>query len=256
MRFVHRISKGSRFNQIYIPKEMREFEVGDLVEVRLLKKNMGLFYSKNLGRISEFKEKLIKDVFSLLSEFSEILQIFVVGSFLTEKIDYNDIDLLIITKKKNENLEEKVYNALINKFNLKFHLLIVRKERFEFLKESCPLTRSMLYYCVSKEKFEITKKREVDKNHIRFLLMMPEDILEIKVEGRAFYNNLRRLLTIEKFLKEEDEDPKKINDELKSLIGDSLFFYLKNNLEIDEKMIGQLRKIIKNKLDSINKILN
>src|SRR3989338_9269341 len=52
-QFEHKISQGSRFNQIYIPKEMEEiFEVGDIVQVRLLKKKEQLHYSKTLKKLS------------------------------------------------------------------------------------------------------------------------------------------------------------------------------------------------------------
>ncbi|MBI4154761.1 hypothetical protein HY498_01605, partial [Candidatus Woesearchaeota archaeon] len=102
MKFTHKISKGGRFNQIYIPREVEQnFEVGDLVEVRLLKKKTQFYYSKTLPKLSEFKEKLIKDVFSIIEQFKEINQVFLIGSFLTQKIDYHDIDIIIINKKED-----------------------------------------------------------------------------------------------------------------------------------------------------------
>ena len=46
MKFEHKVSRGSKFNQIYIPTDKeKEFEPGDLVEVRLLKKE---FYRRLL----------------------------------------------------------------------------------------------------------------------------------------------------------------------------------------------------------------
>ena len=69
-KFIHKVSKGSRFNQIYVPKGMEiKFGIGDVVEVRLLKKKEHLYYSKNLPKLGEFKEKLIKDIFSFLNQF-------------------------------------------------------------------------------------------------------------------------------------------------------------------------------------------
>ena len=101
--FKKKVSKGSRFNQIYVPKEMEEIvEVGDLVEVRLLKKNIELYY-KNQKKIYDFKEYLIKKIFSDLQRFTEIDSVFIVGSFLYETI-YNDIDVIIIVNKERKNL--------------------------------------------------------------------------------------------------------------------------------------------------------
>ena len=54
-KFKKNVSKGSRFNQVYIPKDMESLiEVGDEVEVRLVKKSATLHYSRNLKKLSEF----------------------------------------------------------------------------------------------------------------------------------------------------------------------------------------------------------
>ena len=252
MKFIHTISKGSRHNQIYIPKEMEmNFSVGDIVQVKLVSKKIRLIYSKPLRNLSEFKEKLVLDVFSFLSQF-QIKQIFFVGSFLTEKIDYNDIDLLIIIKNQDKNLEEIIYNKLIEKFNLKFHILVISDKRFNVLIKICPLIRSMLTFFVSDNNFKLEKNMYLDKNHIKFLLMMPEDILEITPESRIFYDSLRRLVTIERFLNESDISTIRINSDLEELLGSNLIIILKENAKIDSKTINRLRNIIKDKLAKIN----
>ncbi len=257
INFEHKVSKGGRFNQIYIPKEMEAvFEVGDIVEVSLLKKKEQLYYSKNLKKVSEFKEKLSREIFSSLLTFPEIKQIFVFGSFLIEKIDYNDIDLLIILEKKEQNIEEKIYNHLIKEFQLKFHIISIPEDIFYNLIKICPLTRSMLHYYISNKKFETLLDKVLDKNHIKFLLMMPEDLLKIRMSSRVFYDNIRRLMTVKKFLENKDLDPIKINLELKSLLkNEFMYSQLKDNEEIDRETLGYLRNIIKRELNKIKKKL-
>ena len=251
MKFVHKVSKGSRFNQIYVPKEMeKEFEAGDLVEVRLLEKKAKLYFY-NIKRINKFKEKLIREIFSFLSCFNEIKQVFAVGSFLTQKEDYNDIDLLIITK---ENSEEKNYNELINKFELRFHIIIIPEGRFLNLKKTCPLTRSMLYHNISNREFK-SEKSKVDVKHIKFLLMMPEDLLKVKARSRAFYDSIRRLITIEKFLEDKEKSPLIINKEMEQIAGRDICLLIKNNEEVDRRILEKLREIIKIKLRDIKTIL-
>src|SRR3989344_506955 len=175
MKFVHKVSKGTRFNQIYIPKEMeRVFEVGDLVEIKL-----------------------------------------------------------------------------ISKLQFRFHLLLIPENKFFELEKICPLTRNMLFYFVSDKPFEISKETILDKNHIKFLLMMPEDLLEIKSNSRVFYDNLRRIITIEMFLENKTYNLDVIESELKKLFGEALFNYLRNNEPIDDKIITNLREIIKSKLKKI-----
>ena len=81
--------------------------------------------------------------------------------------------------------------------------------------------------------------------------MMPEDLLEIRLNNRVFFDNLRRLITIEKFLDNKKLDLEEINSELKNVIGERLYQRMKNNEEIEEKKIEDIRKIIKAKLKRI-----
>jgi hypothetical protein len=247
--FIHKISKGSRFNQIYVPLEMSQvFELGDTVRVLLVKKKSELYFSKNI-KLSKFKEKLISEVFSFLSKFKDIEQAFFVGSFINQKIDYRDIDLLIVTKKEDKKLESEIYNKLIDEFNLKFHLILISEEGMKRLSEICPLTRSMLFSYASNKRFKLPEGR-IDKKHIEFLLMMPQDLLDISVGSRVIYDNIRRLLTIEGFLDKKEFGSERIDEEMKKILG-NLYEICKNNENINESIVKKLREIIKGKLNRI-----
>jgi hypothetical protein len=251
--FVHRVSKGSRFNQIYVPKEMEyHFQSGDLVEVTLIEKKSSIHYSSDLIKLGEFKENLIKNIFGELRIFKKISQIFVVGSFLTQKQDYNDIDIILISEK---NIEKEACTLLVDKFELKFHILSIPENKFKNLQKYCPLTRSMLFYFISNKEFKLPKETEINKGHIRFLLMMPEDILKIKVRPRIFYDSIRRLITIERFLGNLSLNSLEINKEIQALISQNIAKDMRNNELIDDKIIKKLKNIIKLKLKKINKIL-
>ncbi len=250
--FRKNVSKGSRFNQIYIPIGMEsQFEAGDEVEVRLLKKNIELYYSPGLKRLSEFKESLIKGVFSFLGGLKGISGIFIVGSFLTKKADYRDIDILLITEERIK--EAEVYNKLTDKFNLKFHILPIDAERLEDLLATCPLTRAMLNAYISNKKVNLERKKIIDRKHLEFLLMMPEDLLDIRLGSRVFFDNLRRLITIQHFLDDKSLKISEINSELKGLLGERLFSRMENNDEADESVIERLRKVIALKINEIRK---
>ncbi|MCK4589842.1 MAG: hypothetical protein KAT77_05330 [Nanoarchaeota archaeon] len=252
--FKKKVSKGSRFNQIYIPKNMEcLIEVGDEVEVKLIKKHTQLFYS-NIKTLSNFKEEITQKIFSFLSKFN-LSSVFIVGSFLTQKINYHDIDIVIITQKKDQKSEQALYHQLIEKINLNLHLLFIPQERFEHLLKACPLTRSMFNQYLSNKKTNLGCKKIIDKKHLNFLLMMPEDLLEITLNSRVFFDNLRRLITIERFLENKDSDIDKINKNLENLIGQRLYQRMKNNQEIEEKTIEDLRRIIKIKLNQIRKLI-
>jgi predicted nucleotidyltransferase len=254
LKFIHKVSKGARFNQIYIPKNMElNFQSGDIVEVTLIEKKSSIHYSSNLIKLGEFKENLIKNIFSELDKFREIKQIFIIGSFLTQKQDYNDIDIILISEK---NLEKEIYKTLIEKFELKFHIMSIPEDNFKSLQKYCPMTRSMLYYFVSNKKFNLSKDTELNKNHIKFLLMMPEDLLTIKLKPRVFYDSIRRLLTIVRFLENRPLNPLNINKEIKNILGEKIAIDIRNNEDMNDDIIKKLRNIIKSKLNIINKIID
>lgn len=250
--FKKKVSKGSRFNQVYIPKGMEgRIEVGDLVEVRLLRKHLDLYY-RNQEKLSDFKEYMVKGIFSALQEFSDIEQAFIVGSFLCN-IVYNDIDVAIITEK--EGFNKQIEETLAQKFNQKFHVLLFSRDRLKTLVEKDPLIRSMFHSYICNKKMDITYKMVLDAKHIEFLLMMPSDLLEITLSSRVYYDNIRRLVTIQRFLENKSLDRKSISNEIKSMIDAGLLKKMIDNSDVTEKEISALRKIIKEKLDAIRELV-
>lgn len=252
--FEKKVSKGSKFNQIYIPQEMRNIvEVGDLVQIKLLEKHAGLYY-KNQKKLPDFKEYLIKKVFSDLQKFSEIKTILIVGSFLYETI-YNDIDIIIITDKEKKVSEKNIENLLIKTFNQKFHVLLFNEEKLRTLIEKDPLTRVMFNNYVSNKKIDFDYKKKIDEKHILFLLMMPEDLLELRLPSKIFYDNLRRLITIEEFLRNKNLERQDLLNNIKKEINIKLLDKIKNNEEINNEEINLLRELIKKKIKNIKKIM-
>ena len=252
--FTHTVSKGSRFKQIYIPRNAEEyFEAGDLVQVRLLKKKTQLFYSPELMKIQEFKEEVVRRIFNIFSRNKNIDQVFIFGSFLTKDTDYHDIDVLIFSK---EDLENEAHRMLNKKIGLKFHVLSAQKEKFlEELKVSPPL-RSMLSSFVSNKPFEVPKETHINENYIRYLLMMPEDLLKVKLdEGKVYYDSLRKLITIEYFLKKKETSPNFIDHELYKVMEKRKIDLLRDNRFVSHALLKEIRGVIKTKLKVIKKLL-
>ena len=113
----------------------------------------------------------------------------------------------------------------------------------------------MLNYYISDKKLELVKEKRIDKDHLNFLLMMPEDLLKINVTSRAFYDSLRRLITIENFLESKESKTLKIEEELKTLFGDFLFSRMRNNEPLEAIEIKKIRKFMKLKINKIKIII-
>src|SRR3989344_4421549 len=252
--FMHQVSKGTRFNQIYIPREHRgEFEVGDVVQVKLINKKNRLHYSPKLHKLSEFKEKIIQDIFSEASKFKDIEQVFIFGSFLTKKVDYNDIDIILISDK--EKIEDKFYNTLTDKLNMKFHIVSFKGEGLEKQLRISTLLRSMFYYFISNKPFSVSKDKEIDVNHIKYLIWFPEDLLKVELDSENFYESLRRLICAEYFLKDKDIAPDKIDEVIKDDIEDYLWERIKDNRKITADSIKKIRELMRKKLKVIKGLI-
>ena len=256
LKFMHRISKGTRFNQIYIPKyKEKEFEPGDLVEVKLLEKESQLFaYNASL---TKFKKKLIEDIFNFFRGYNCINQVFVFGSFFFDKVDYNDIDILILSKDESNKFLDKLYSDLKNEFNLRFHVILANEEKLNEELKFSPMVRSMFSHFVSNKKFKVSDKREVDKNNILFLIMGAEDILKFDFDnGRIYYDSLRKVKIIERFLKDKEEDVLEVNEELCKELGAKLFDELRRNEIIGNKERALVRGILKREITFIKERIN
>jgi hypothetical protein len=254
LKFQKTVSKGTRFNQIYVPKQMDGLiEVGDEVEVRLVRKHVRLHYAKGLNKLSAFKENLIREVFSFLGETFSPVQIFFVGSFLTEHVHYKDIDIVIINDKKQNKFDDTVYASLTERFDLNFHIISMEEKSFHRLLSACPLTRSMFSTFVGNKPMALPAEQTVDWNHVQFLLMMPQDLLEITLGSRAFFDGLRRLITIERFLTKKSLEGSTIATELKTTLGSRLYTLMKANEPLDDALIAFVRRIIKTKLLAIER---
>ena len=256
MKFEHKVSKGSNYNQIYIPREMEQyFEAGDTVEVRLITKFSKLYYNHlKESDLSDFKRKLITSIFNEIKTLEGIEQVFIFGSFLTKMEGYSDIDILILTEK--EDIEKELYENLTKEFNLKFHIISASKEKLTELLKICPLTRSMLHYFVSDKCLEIPKETRIDKKHIQYLLMIPEDLLEVSLEeGKLYYDVLRKLVSIENFLKNKDIASDKVDEHLEKLIDKDKLIFIKENGLVKGAIKIEIEEIIRKKLNIIHKYL-
>jgi len=80
--------------------------------------------------------------------------------------------------------------------------------------------------------------------------------ITIKLKPKIFYDSIRRLLTIERFLENLPLNPLDINKEIKNILGEKITLDIRNNEDINDRIIVKLRNIIKSKLDKINRIID
>ncbi|MBI2136229.1 hypothetical protein HYU06_04100 [Candidatus Woesearchaeota archaeon] len=262
--FKSNVSRGSAFNQIYIPKSLKDAIMpGDEVEVRLLNKAVKLCYSKNLKRLNSYKENLIESVFKEISSAKisdKVNAIFVVGSFLAEAVNYNDIDLVLLAKETKEEIKEnelaRLTLSLGTKLSQKFHITTIKEDKLQSLIEYCPITKSMFNAYVANKEIKLNlAETKINPQHIEFLLMMPEDLLTTTLSSRIFLDNLRVLVTIDLFLENKELSYYNMMETQQTILGDELYARMKSNDLLFEDEIENIRKIFREKIKNIRKKL-
>ena len=86
--------------------------------------------------------------------------------------------------------------------------------------------------------------------------MMPEDLLEVSLEeGNLYYDILRKLVSIENFLKNSEIAPDKTDEYLEKIIAKDKLSFIKENGLVKGVIKKEIEAIIRNKLNIIYKYL-
>src|SRR3989344_2374930 len=96
---VKKISKGTRFNQIYLQKsEGLGFESGKTVIIRALAdaiaKELPIF--EYHVKLNSLKKEIVRTIFKIIGNNGDYGNIIITGSFLDEGFNFEDIDIVII----------------------------------------------------------------------------------------------------------------------------------------------------------------
>lgn len=245
--FTRSISKGSRFNQIYIPKEMNEFfQAGDEVEIRLIKKAT-LRTEKNVI-LSKERRALADQILKFFSERN--IKALIFGSFVKSK-NFRDIDIMITS---NINKEQEI--EFQENFGDFTHVIKIPENKLADLYERCPITKYMLEAFISNFSISFSGKKKIDKNHIKYLMMMPEDILEFELDSRLYYDNLRKLVTIEYFLKDKKSKSELRNRIIEKSLGVDLAKRMSENDILTNAEYVKIKYVMKKKIKLIKGFLN
>ena len=96
MELMAKVSKGSKMDQIYLPKNRIGFEVGNYVIINLLEekikneqKQAGKLYFYGVKRVNSVKLKIVEEIMDLADKnLGYCENIIITGSFLDEGFNY------------------------------------------------------------------------------------------------------------------------------------------------------------------------
>ncbi len=261
MELIGKITKGSKIDQIYLPKKRIGFPIGNYVRITPLnisieniKKDKPFFY--NIEVIEPIKLRIIKEIFSMINVELENQNIIITGSFLDAGFNFNDIDILILTNISNTEEARKIIEKKIeSQTGIKPHIILMNNKSFISSLSVDPLYQSMLSKCISKER--IIYRLEQQKNKINYKIL-DLHLLKSKIVIDAFdsltgeekYYYLQNIIAIYLFLKLGKVSKKGIEEKIKKLFKlDKIS--LKQNLIDKKKFLREYKKLYNQTFDLI-----
>ena len=226
-------------DQIYIPKNRAELEIGSYVIISpfdsSLAKEKEKFkpYFYNLNKIEPIKLLLIKQIAEIIERNIKSDNIFFVGSLLDEGFNFKDVDVVIITDKKQR--VKKVEECIESKLRIRTHILLFSRREWKDALETDPLWQAMISKSIAKKRFVYNIQSRINFKFLDLHLLKSKFLVENfeTLNGNEKYKLTRNLISINLFLQK-----KKVTNELinKEIIGQ---FNLDNIDKIKDNMLNK-----------------
>lgn len=201
-------------DQIYIPKNHPGFHAGNYVAIRPLinehirKVEKPVFY--HIDSLSPVKLQIIYDIFSIIEKNNyDVENIIITGSFLDQGFKFNDIDILLISKQK-ENIARLKW-VLEESLGIKVHIIQLSNGSLKKGLASDPLYKNMLSRCVSKKRIVFNIKRIINYQILDLHLLKSKSLIDNfdLFTGEEKYYLVKNMIAILLFL-----ENKKISNDL------------------------------------------
>ncbi len=231
MEIVSRISKGSKMDQIYIPKNRAGLNIGDYVVVRVVsleeqeqlkkhEKNLKKPFLYGINNIEPIKMEIISRIFGILDKF-QFENVIITGSFLEKGFNFNDIDLMLVSEEENSAKKEIIESKIANSIGIKPHLIVLSKKILISRMETDPIYESMIGKCISRERIVFNYKRQILPRLLDLQLLKSKDLIgnfqEYNGQEKEYF--VKNLVSISLFLEgkkiKQEEIARKIKAKLK-----------------------------------------
>ncbi len=223
---IAKISKGTKMDQIYLPKIRSGLNTGEYVLIQQIsademtgekektaKSSKPIFY--NLKYLEPIKMQIIEKVFEIIGRESPE-NIIITGSFLEKGFNFNDIDVLVISNDTNlSNLKKEIEKAT----GIPAHLIVMDNKTLIAGLSSDPLYEMMLSKSVSKKKVIFNIKRQMNYKLLDLNLLKSKtmiDNFEILNGYEKYYFTLN-LISILLFINNKKISKKSVNNEIEKL---------------------------------------
>ncbi len=253
MELLAKISKGSKMDQVYIPKNRSGFSIGSYVIIKPLetKEIAEKLYFYNV-KIEQVKIDIINKSISIIDKIANADNIIITGSFLDEGFNFNDLDIILIAENK-PNLEY-ITKEIRNKLGVKAHIIIIENKALIKGLSTDPLYQMMLSRCIAKKRFIYKQEYKINYKLLDLHLLKSKLLIDNfdHLNGNEKYYFIRNMIAISLYLKN-----KKIS---KGIVDKEITKYFSLNIDkIKQNIIEKDSFLKKYKIiykETFNKIMN
>lgn len=242
---VSKISRGSRMDQIYIPKVRAPgLEAGTAVLIepvleKIKPKPQPYYY--NVRSLEPVKVAIIEEIFRYFEQVAGGDNVLIAGSFLEPGFRFEDIDIVVISSKKigvrnmERDLREKLgVNAQVIAIGFKALLKGISTD---------PLFEMLVSRFVAKRRVIFDTRREF-KYKLLDLHSLNSELLIINFDfltGREKYKFVRNLFAIALFLNGKKVSTESVDNEIGRYFGKDAVKNIKENL-VDKSFLMKYKK--------------
>ena len=230
MEIIGRISKGSKMDQIYIPKNRIGLTGGEYVLIIPLKEKIEKAAGKtrkqkfkpyfyNIKNLEPIKLRIIEEIFNLIEKKEKFENIIITGSFLEQGFSFNDIDILLVSEKKINT--ETIKYEIENLIGIKTHIILLNSKSLYSGLSFDPLYILMLSKCVSSKRFIFNIKRKINYKLLDLNLLKSKSLIdnfEI-LNGNEKYYLILNMISILLFFQNKKLSKEIVNKEIEKLFS-------------------------------------
>lgn len=238
-------------DQVYIPKNRSGFSIGSYVVLKPLevKKTIEKPYFYNIKSIEPIKLGIINELFSIIDTKINYENIIITGSFLDEGFNFNDIDIIVVSK---DNLNEKSIEDIIK---IKIHLIVIDNKALTKGLSTDPLYQMMLSKCITKKRFIYKLKHKINYKILDLHLLKSEILIDNfnYLNGDEKYYLTRNMIAVYLYLQNKKINKDSVDREIKFIFNLEDIKEIKLNILNKNKFLKKYKMIYKKIFDKIMK---
>src|SRR3990167_2007807 len=239
MELIAKISKGSKMDQVYIPKNRIGFSAGSYVIIRPLegKKTVEKPYLYNIKSIEPVKLEIAEEIISIIDKITE-----------NENI--------IISEGKAD--EEYARKSIEDSIKIKTHIILLDDKALIKGLETDPIYQMMLSRCIAKKRFIYKTKNKINYKLLDLHLLKSKSLIDNfgLLNGEEKYYLTRNMVAISLFLQNKKIDKEKVDKEIIRIFDLRDINDIKQNILDKNNFLKNYKNVYKKTFDMVMESIN